>query len=256
MTRIKAVKTAGKKTTEPRRSKLTQLAYEKIKKAIVSNKLKPGLPISGSLLANHFKMSRTPIREAIQLLANDGLVEIKNGVGFYIKALTLTELKDINEVRIALQCAALKVAINVIATSDLEKHLEQWRELAQQLQAAQGPANQEMIDRIVVMDNETHKMITSACGNKYMLELLEDVEIRSTQVQYLAVDAGCALSTVEQHIEIIEAMLENNLAKAKEKLEFHIKYAVAHIERNADYWAAGADPQFLDSYFNSVFGNL
>lgn len=243
-----------KTADEGGRSKLTQLAYEKIKQAIITNKLKPGLPISGSQLAKYFQMSRTPIREAIQLLASEGLVEMKNGVGFYIKALTLKELKDINEVRIALQCAALRVAIEALPQAELEEHIRQWRLLEKKL-AAEPRVSQESIDRIVVLDIATHQMITRGCGNDYMLHLLDGVETRSTQVQYLAVDAGCALSTVEQHIEIIEAMLVKDLPKAMEKLEHHIRYSVDRIEQNADYWAAGNNPQFMDSYFSSVFSD-
>lgn len=254
MPKGKGAKSPGQAAEERGQSKLTQLAYDKIKQAIITNKLKPELPISGSRLAKYFHMSRTPIREAIQLLASEGLVEMKNGVGFYVKALTLKELKDINEVRIALQCAAMRVAIETISRAELEDHIRQWKHLAGKL-AAEPEVSQEVIDRIVVMDNATHNMITRGCGNQYMLNLLDGVETRATQVQYLAVDAGCALSTVEQHIEIIEAMLEKNLPKAQERLEYHIRYAVDRIEKNADYWASGGNSQFLDSYFNSVFGD-
>ena len=252
MPKEKGAKAPDNFSEERSRSKLTQLAYDKIKQAIITNKLKPGLPISGSQLAKYFQMSRTPIREAIQLLANEGLVEMKNGVGFYIKAMTLKELKDINEVRIALQCAAMRSAIDAIPRAELEEHIRQWKLLAKKL-AAEPQVSKESIDRIVVMDIATHDMITRGCGNEYMLHLLDGVETRSTQVQYLAVDAGCALSTVEQHIEIIEAMLAKDLSRAQEKLEYHIRYSVDRIERNADYWATGNNPQFMDSYFNSVF---
>ena len=85
------------------RSKLTQQAYDKIKQAIITNKLKPGLPSSGSQLSQYFQMSRTPISEAIQLLAREGQVEMKNGAGFYNNANTLKELRHINEGKIALQ---------------------------------------------------------------------------------------------------------------------------------------------------------
>jgi len=231
---------------------LTQLAYGKIKQAIITNKLKPGLPISGSQLAKYFQMSRTPIREAIQLLASEGLVEMKNGVGFYVKAITLKELRDINEVRIALQCAAMRVAIDAVPKAEVEEYVRQWRQLAQKM-AGEPRVSQESVDRIVVLDIATHNMITRGCGNDYMLHLLDGVETRSTQVQYLAVDAGCALSTVEQHIEIIEAMLAKDLPQALAKLEHHIRYSVDRIEKNVDYWAEGNNPQFVDSYFNSVF---
>ena len=231
---------------------MTQLAYGKIKQAIITNKLKPGLPISGSQLAKYFQMSRTPIREAIQLLASEGLVEMKNGVGFYVKAITLKELRDINEVRIALQCAAMRVAIDAVPKAEVEEYVRQWRQLAQKM-AGEPRVSQESVDRIVVLDIATHNMITRGCGNDYMLQLLDGVETRSTQVQYLAVDAGCALSTVKQHLEILEAMLEKNLPRALEKLEHHIRYSVDRIERNVDYWAGGSNPRFMDSYFNSVF---
>ncbi len=97
-----------------RRYNLAQLAYREIKDLILQNKLKSGDLLSESLIAQELGMSRTPVREALRVLAQEDLIEILNGIGVYVKDISVSDMVDIFEVRKALEVIAIKSAIHEI----------------------------------------------------------------------------------------------------------------------------------------------
>lgn len=104
-----------------KQSSLVAKAYQSLKRMIATNELLPGQQLVEMDLAERFSLSRTPIREAIRLLATDGLVEIRPNRGAYIKhhsprevvdiLATLQELEGLVAERIALQVTASSLSL-------------------------------------------------------------------------------------------------------------------------------------------------
>ena len=78
---------------------LSESAYNQIKDAICSGKVVPGDILSESQTAAQLGMSRTPVREELRTLASEGFVEIRNGIGAYVKPLSSKDMEDLYEVR-------------------------------------------------------------------------------------------------------------------------------------------------------------
>ena len=208
-------------------SNLTKIAYDKIKEAIISNELKPGLSISGNQLTQIFNMSRTPIREAVQLLANEDFVEMQKGVGFFVKEITPEELLDISEVRIALECSALRKTACQVSAAQIEEVIDRWLSLKKDIK--KNGVNESIINMILCLDTETHRFITENCHNKYLNRLLDSIDQKITRIKNLALTPHNALDSITQHLGILEALRDNKVALAERRLTKHLKYSVTHL---------------------------
>jgi DNA-binding GntR family transcriptional regulator len=210
-------------------SSLAQEAYEKIKDSIVKNDFKPGDCLSESALARSFGMSRTPIREAIKTLSNEGFVDIYNGVGAIIKHITVKEIKDIFEVRIALECAAVDSALENIKEEDIKPIEEDWLYLKKCVISGEKIG----INKISEYDYGLHKLLIMKCSNDFLRSIIDGIRIKILRFQKIsAAVLGNELDTIEQHLEIIELIKDKDAEKLKDKLKAHIRYAENLMLRN------------------------
>lgn len=85
-----------------------EFAYDTLKRRILDNQLPPGAMLSEVALAQKLNMSRTPIREALKMLMRDDLVEIRDGVGTFVKSATQKDIEDAYAVRQALEVLAAR----------------------------------------------------------------------------------------------------------------------------------------------------
>ena len=93
---------------------------EKLRRAIRSGKLAPGLQLKQDELAERFGMSRIPVREALRQLEVEGYVTIHPNRGAVVAELSLDEVVELMEIRTALECHALRLAIPQMSDLDLE----------------------------------------------------------------------------------------------------------------------------------------
>lgn len=229
--------------TPQKQPNLTLQACEKIRRAIMLGRMKPGYIISGSSLAKYLGMSRTPIREALQILANEGLVETQNGVGFSVRGITHEELREISEVRTALECTALGTAIRRVPATRLDELINRWNALKEPAAAA----DPQWLDNIVALDHETHHLITDNGGNRYLSGLIDSIDSKVQRIQHLSVDRENAVDTIGQHTAILERMKLGELAETRALLEEHIRYSTTYIARS------GLEDDGENAFWEDVF---
>ena len=107
------------------------LAYEEIKKLILSGKLSNDMSISENVLAKMLGMSRTPVRDALRRLEMDGFVRIIPNQGVVIREVSINEVKEIYDMRIALEEFVTKELADMLSDKDfsnLEKILKKQEE--------------------------------------------------------------------------------------------------------------------------------
>ncbi len=97
------------------------LVVERLRDEIVSGRLPPGEPLRQDEIALSFGVSHVPIREAFLKLEAERLVEIRPRRGAIVAALSAAELEELNEMRAALECCALRVAAPNLTDGDLRK---------------------------------------------------------------------------------------------------------------------------------------
>ena len=103
------------------RKYLRDIIFEKLQQAIFSGKFKSGERITEKEITEELKVSRTPVREALYRLASTGLIKIIPHRGFVISRWSSKEIKDVIELRIALEVFAVKLAIQRILPNEINE---------------------------------------------------------------------------------------------------------------------------------------
>ena len=108
-----------------RQTVLRQHVYEQIKHDIITCKLTPGEPVSENQFVDRFGVSKTPIREALTSLVQDGLLEYTPNRGFRVTPISVADIQEIFEARIFFESEIFRLAVKKISDveiDELEKH--------------------------------------------------------------------------------------------------------------------------------------
>jgi DNA-binding GntR family transcriptional regulator len=110
-----------------RETVLRQQVYEQIKHDIMTCKLAPGEPLSENQFLERFGVSRTPIREALTSLVQDGLVEYTPNRGFMVTTVSVTDIQEIFEARIFIEAELFRLAVKKISDGEIDELEKQSR---------------------------------------------------------------------------------------------------------------------------------
>lgn len=194
-------------------------AYAHIKGMIMNNELKAGEIVSENRLAGELGMSRTPVREAIRALANEGHVEVHQGVGILVKHVTIKEMFDVNSVRLVLECFAIRSSIDAIQPHELDELIGRLRSLRARI--CEG--EQVCEDEIYALDTATHALYINRTGNDVLIQMRNELETRVQRYQKMSTSiVNDYIRTVDEHIGLLGAIRAKEPERACELLESHI----------------------------------
>ena len=207
---------------EIKRKTLASIAYDTIKAGIVSGEINISLSLSENTLAKILNMSRTPIREAIKRLEAESYLKSVDGVGLIVQELSLKDLAEIYEVRIALEKVALESAIFKIDSqclSNLKSELEN-------ILISYNLNNRVDDEYLYELDSKFHNTLYLASENTCVKEILKTLEIKIHRYQYKAYKvSNTGKEATIQHLNILKEVKSKNLENVKKLLEEHIKWS-------------------------------
>lgn len=197
---------------------LKEYAYENIKKKILSCEYYPNMILSEDMLCTDLNISRTPVRDALSRLSQDNLVIILPKKGIFVQGITLNEMKNIYDVRLIMEP---QIILRYGANADLATLRKFHEEFKQFDLAATTPTE------FTVLDTEFHGFIFAMAQNTYFNQLYTNI---SNQNFRISVMSGWELGkrrsdSMEEHIQIIEAITKQELESAARLMETHIMKA-------------------------------
>lgn len=198
-------------------SLLRDVAYERIKDAIRHGALQPGEPLSETRLSRLLGISRTPVREALQGLAQEGLVQIIPGRAITVAAPSIDEALNAIQVRSILEPAVVRLATDAIRNDQLDK-------LWQALQSMEDAVERDDRAAWSKADTQYHEIISAACPNHLLSEL--SLQIRN-RMSYVAIDTKTSPERLNactaEHRAIVERMAEHDAQGAEQAMRNHVK---------------------------------
>lgn len=200
-----------------------QRAYDGIRKLIIEEEIRPGELLSENQLAEYLHMSRTPVREAIRRLQAEGLLESRKGVGTFLRPLTQKDVKNIYEVREAMELIACETAIYQIADEEIEEVRNNLKALIERHEAG------EEIDRMEFskLDGQFHDLIIGKSNNGYIKILMDQIYFNVDRYRIISFHVSLDLEeSTRQHLDLLECLSERNLEKLKEHLSAHMKWSL------------------------------
>ena len=145
-----------------RETVLRQKVYEQIKHDIITCKLAPGEPLSEHQFVDRFKVSKTPIREALTSLVQDGLVEYTPNRGFMVKTISVADIQEIFEARIFFETELFRLAVKRITDEEIDA-------LEKQSRVDGDAKNPEYAETFLESNRSFHRALAAAGRNHRLL---------------------------------------------------------------------------------------
>jgi DNA-binding GntR family transcriptional regulator len=200
------------KSTLHDKSKSTK-AYIAIRAAIISQKLKPGSPIIEQELAKKLNVSRVPIREAVQRLSADGLVDIIPRKGAFIRSFGVEDMFRCYEAAEALEGMAIYLVATLYAQGKIDnKTLEELKNIVNQMEIY---LEREDGEKWACSDDKFHNTLYRMCGNKYIIDFLDKMHDQlNCSLWFMSPFVDKKISNME-HRGIIDAIMACDAARAR-----------------------------------------
>jgi DNA-binding GntR family transcriptional regulator len=201
------------------KSSLTDKAHQHIKEWILRYHLKPGARLHVSDLAHALKMSQTPVREALSMLEKEHLINREPQKGYRVGTLSMQEIEDLYDLRIALEMLAVRQAAKRMSASTRRRLSSILTEFGRLLKTAQK-------QRILERGQDFHVVVLEASGNRPLAEIGRAILDRIWVIQNINLLTTDHLSDAHpQHLQILEALERGDAKKAASLMEKHLTQA-------------------------------
>ena len=189
---------------------LRDIVFKTLREAIVTGELKPGERLMEIKLANEMGVSRTPVREAIQMLAEQKLVDVRPGKESRISEVDVVDVPQTYKMLAEIHATAVEFAFDKI-TDDTLRLL---REANDNFKKAYSERD---IRGCRFWDNEFHKIIIRLAGNVFLTSFCETLSGHAARIENIYFGKVSGMDElINEHKAIIKAFEERDLEKAKE----------------------------------------
>lgn len=198
---------------------LREVVCETLRTAIIGGVLKPGERLMEIQLADELGVSRTPVREAIRKLEQEGFVEMLPRRGTYVANISIKDVIDVYEIRIALDVLAAGLAAERITDSELVT-------LKKQLERIKNVVEHDEMDKIGEYDWEFHEVLYKASKNDRLVAIINNLREQLTRLRVTTMNyRGRIKDTIFEHELLVESIASRNVELAKRRAYEHMRNA-------------------------------
>lgn len=195
---------------------LRERVLDALREAIITGELKPGQPLVEMELASQLGVSRAPLREALQTLAREGLVETAAYRGSVVRVLTRTDIEELYSLRSVLET----FAVTRLIAQNLPDNVVRLREIFEQMLAAAQTGD---LTRVNQIDRDFHDALITLSRHSLLVMTWSSVSNRVRQVMALRNERNADLTTIAyNHVPIIEAITQGDTALATALIQQHV----------------------------------
>jgi DNA-binding GntR family transcriptional regulator len=218
-----------------RRQTIGNQIHALLRREIIAGQLPPRAALSEKDLSQRFGVSRTPVREALIKLADEGLVDTYPQYGSFVAPIKLQDVYDSQFVREALECAAIERATERMS-ADQAKALKAVLDRQRFLHRAGDN------DGFFAADEEMHALIMEIAGHPNAWRQVENAKAQMDRVRFLTIRLPRKLSSVlSEHGLIVERLAARDGRGAVEAMRTHLRGLFRSVEilmrENAGYFA-------------------
>lgn len=190
------------------RRRLSDVAFERLRHAIVTGELGPGEKVRDVDLSARLSLSRTPVREALVRLVDAGLVEAKPGVHTRVADLTRADVENTLSVLQQLDLLAVRTAVPRLTPADVEEMRQ-----AQERFARAAAADDAMA--ALDADDQFHGVVVRAAGNPVLARLIDQIHPMVHRVLYRKFSTLLGgQDTVEHHARLVDLCASGDAEQA------------------------------------------
>lgn len=195
------------------RMRMKDIAYNFIKNRILNNEFKSGQYLEEKMLSEMIGVSRTPVREAINILESEGFITTKANKGIFVTSLDIESSKELFQARAYIEPIILELGWKNL-------NLEKLDQFANDTKIFLSSKDYQGLNEL---DYELHNYINSCCSNKVLLDItyrLQDQFQRVRTLNYY--DDQRIEGGAYEHLDLIDLIKKDDIENAKTSLKNHI----------------------------------
>lgn len=206
------------------RGNLSESAYARLKNDIFDFRLMPGQRFSENEVAARLGVSRTPVREALYKLAQEGYIRVVSKSGWSVRSFDFEYYEDLYDVRVTLELAAVRRLCEMDPMPALDDLRQTWL-VTPDARLADGK-------EVAKLDERFHERIVEAAGNREMARIHHDVTERIRIIRRLDfTHAERIKTTYAEHAQILRNILRRKADQAALLLRTHIDTSKAEVRK-------------------------
>ncbi|WP_062762171.1 GntR family transcriptional regulator [Falsirhodobacter sp. alg1] len=186
-----------------------------LRERIICNELAPGARISESEIAQHYRTSRQPVREAFIKLAEEGLVEVRPQRGTFVRKIFIPDVMDARFIREAVEADVVRALARSADTALV-------RELDRQL-AAQRALPLTNAKEFRALDDLFHRTLAEGAGLPYVWKVLDGLKTQMDRVRQLSTEQFSMGKLIKHHTQIVEAIRVGDADNAEAAMRKHLR---------------------------------
>ncbi|MFA1822610.1 GntR family transcriptional regulator [Virgibacillus oceani] len=206
--------------------------YNTLKESILTRKLPPGKQLVENTISEKLKVSRTPIRNAINLLSTEGLVELVPNKGAFVINPTYDEI---------IQAYTLRKELELMATELAISHLdeEDFKDMENIIKGEKTALYKKDLKNYLKANQDFHLLIIRKCGNKFLIEFIEKL-INQTSIYLILFDTFFDENSPQpygyrEHMEIVQLLRQKDIIKIREGIIKHYDNAINSLDIHEEY---------------------
>lgn len=203
---------------------LRDVVFNTLREAILKGDLKPGERLMELQLAAKLGVSRTPIREAIRMLEQEGLAVTIPRKGAEVARMTLKDMEDVLEIREALDELAVRIACEKITDEQLKKLISVKEEFEMNTRSGD-------LKKIAESDERFHDIIYEATGNPKLVVMLNNLreQVYRYRVEYIKNPEHYPV-LIAEHEAIVDGVKNHDAQKARGAMHEHVENQVKAVK--------------------------
>jgi len=201
---------------------LTHKIYENLKEDIINQKFKENSIITEKELAKKYKVSKSPVREALRKLSTEGFIEILPHKGYFITSISFEDLKNIFQIRMILEVGAVEIAIENASLNDIKKLKEIANTKIKTINAKSYIEYSEI-------NYQFHLLIAKSTNNNMLANMIEGVLNQLRRVLYRDLRNLDFENMKNEHLKIADAIEKKDISLARKIMEKHLLDAKKRI---------------------------
>lgn len=188
---------------------------ELLRQRIFRRELEPGSWIDETRLAEEYGISRTPLREALKVLAAEGLVTMKMRRGAYVTEVSEQDMSEVYHLLALLESDA----VGVVAQSASESQLRELQALHTELAGAVADR-----DRFFAVNERFHTRVLEIAGNKWRNQVVADLrKVMKLNRQQSLLKSGRIEESLQEHALVMDALLARDASRASQRMQAHFR---------------------------------
>jgi DNA-binding GntR family transcriptional regulator len=210
-----------------------QRIVESLLAEILRGRLAAGEHLVIQELARRFGVSPTPVREALVTLEGIGIVDLLPNRGAIVRRVTASDVKELCEVRRALECEATRLACGRIELAQLHELAAAFR----RMQSIKRRAPQ-LVEDARRLDSRLHDLIADSCGNRFLAKEIGRLKLlfrtfrdAAWQWDQAHNDWRRCIEEANEHLRIVEGLLANDATESSRAMARHIRSGVKYWSR-------------------------